>query len=133
MFGIISRNEKKRPVDEVFDDHRWERAYLFSDGTVGQFVDAISSDYNEDEEEDVDGGIYIDGKWVLGQAYVDRWNLDGKFFDDGCFLYFEGETIKDYCDRNNIPYPIKEIPDYVVEYCQDGEFDKVRRFIETMV
>ena len=30
--GILSRNEKKRPVDELMDDRSWEGTYLFDDG-----------------------------------------------------------------------------------------------------
>ena len=33
----------------------------------------------------------------------------------GCFLYFEGETLRDYCDRNGEAYPVRNIPGEVID------------------
>ena len=42
----------------------------------------------------------------MGNIYIDRWDLNGEFYQGGCLLYYEGETMKDYCDRNREPYPV---------------------------
>ena len=130
MAGILSRNEKKRPVDELMDDRSWEGTYLFDDGTIGVITD--SSQYNPYEYDDgdiIDDELYIDSKHALGCLYIDRYDLKGEFYQGDVFLYYEGETLKDYCDRNAEPYPIKEVPDFLYQYCEDGEFDKVRRYL----
>ena len=144
MAGILSRNVKKRPVDELMDDRRWKGTFLFDDGTIGYIMDMVGgyepTDFLDDPDyvdvndhsvkEVIDDVLYIDGKRVLGSLYIDRYDLNGEFYQGDAFVYYAGETVKDYCDRNGEPYPIKELPDFLYELCENDEFDKVRRYLE---
>ena len=82
--------------------------YLFDDGTFGYIGDPEfdPEDFLEDGETEDD--LIRDGRRPIGNIYIDRWTKDGEFIQGGCFLYYEGETMKDYCDRNGEPHPVRE-------------------------
>ena len=45
----------------------------------------------------------------------------------GCFLYYEGETMRDYCDRNGEPYPVREIPEEIIKMFESGDFSNLKK------
>lgn len=67
------------------------------------------------------------GKIPIGNIYIDRWNTDGEFWQGGCFLYYEGETLRDYCYRNGESYPVREIPEEVIEMFESGDFSNLKK------
>jgi len=89
-------------------------SYLFDDGSFGYIADP-EFDPGEfeylDDAQYIDDELYLNGRHALGNLYIDRYLKDGTFIQGGCFIYFEGETLRDYCDRNGEPYPLKRIPD----------------------
>ena len=108
--------------------------YLFDDDTFGhiadpkfdveEFIDNPDYDLLGSDDADV-RERYIrscfDGKLPIGNIYIDRWNANGEFYQGGCFLYYEGETLRDYCDRNGEPYPVREVPEEIIELFEAGD------------
>ena len=117
MFGFLRRKKKREdPADYVFDRrYSPHGSFLFEDGTFGYIGDPeFDPDDILDEGEPYEN-LFLNGKEPIGNLYIDRWDADGEFWQGGCFLYYEGETMRDYCDRNGEPYPVKWIPDEVIE------------------
>ena len=124
--------------------------YLFDDGTFGtiadpefdisEFIDFEDWETQEfiesywygmlDGEEKEEAERYIrshfGGKLPIGNIYIDRWGTDGEFYQGGCFLYFEGETLRDYCYRSGEPYPVREVPDEVIEAFEARDYETLR-------
>ena len=103
--------------------------FLFSDGTYGY----IGEDSNYDpedflEEEETEDDLVRDGRRPIGAIYFDRWTKDGEFIQGGCFLYYDGETMKDWCDRNGEPYPVREIPEEVIELFEAGDLEGLKKW-----
>ena len=151
MFRLF--NKKEDPADYVFRrGHIPGGSYLFDDGTFGykadpefdisEFIDFEDWETQEfiesywygmlDGEEKEEAEKYIrnhfGGKLPIGNIYIDRWGTDGEFYQGGCFLYFEGETLRDYCYRNGEPYPVREIPEEVIEMFESGDFSQIRKW-----
>lgn len=53
--------------------------------------------------------------------------MNGEFYQGGCFLYYEGETMRDYCDRNGEPYPVRETLEEVIEMFESGDFSNLKK------
>ena len=108
---------RAKPYMLVFEGGRYlSGSYRFSDGTYGYVCNDSNydpEDFLEDDESEED--LIFEGKRPLGSMYFDRWDKNGEFYQGGCFLYYEGETVKDWCDRNGEPYPVKVVRDKVVE------------------
>ena len=123
-------SKKARPIDYVFGSGRsFHGSYLFDDGTFGYIADP---DFDPEEFAYgnviyIDDELYVNGKHAIGNLYIDRWTKNGEFYQGGCFLYFEGETMKDYCDRNREPYPVRRIPDEVIEAFESRDEDTLMR------
>ena len=121
--GMIS------PADRVFragvSPHG---CYQFSDGTFGYVGDPEfdPEDFLEDGETEDD--LNRDGRRPIGNIYIDRWTKDGEFIQGGCFLYYEGETMRDWCGRNGEPYPVKEIPEGVIEMFEAGNLEGLKKW-----
>lgn len=49
------------------------------------------------------------------------------FHQGGCFLYYEGETLRDYCYRNGEPYPVREVLEEVIEAFEAGDLEGLKR------
>ena len=155
MFGFLSRNSKQEedPADYVFRaGYSPHGSFLFEDGTFGYIGDPEFDikDFLEDDDwqtaefiEDYYYGISdrekraeaemlirerFDGKIPIGNLYIDRWDANGEFYQGGCFLYYEGETLRNYCDRNGEPYPVREIPDEVTEAFEAGDYETLKKF-----
>ena len=47
-----------------------------------------------DPEDFLEDDLIRDGRRPIGNIYIDRWDLNGEFYQGGCFLYYEGETMK---------------------------------------
>jgi len=145
MFGrrILSRNSKEDPADYVFRKGYYPTmTCLFDDGTFGiiQDVEFDVADFIDDPDFDFDILDSIDsektdrvirkqfgGKLPIGNLYIDRWDLDGEFYQGGCFLYYEGETLRDYCYRNGEPYPVRDIPYEVIDAFEAHDLEALRR------
>ena len=128
IFGRKRKGES--PADYVFgSSYGFHGSYLFNDGTFGYiaYPEFDSEDFAYGDVIYVDGELYIDGRHAIGNLYIDRWTKEGEFIQGGCFLYFEGETMRDYCNRNGEPYPIKRIPDEVIDAFEAGDMKKLRR------
>ncbi|WP_400233416.1 hypothetical protein [Methanomethylophilus alvi] len=69
----------------------------------------------------------FDGKILIGNIYIERWDINGEFYQGGCFLYFEGENLRDYCYRNGEPYPVREVPDEVIDAFEAGDYEALRK------
>lgn len=118
--------------------------YLFDDGTIGYIADPefdiedfIDGDYDSDllnSEDTEKREEYIkslfDGKIPIGNIYIDRYDREGEFYQGGCFLYYEGETLGDYCDRNGEPRPVREIPEEAYELLEEGAEGYLEKVIE---
>ena len=92
------------PADYIFGSrYGFDGYYLFDDGTKGYIADPMF-----DPEE-----FNLTGKYskAIGNLYIDRWDDEGNFFQGGCFLYLEGETLRDYCLRNDEPIPVRPLTD----------------------
>ena len=104
--------------------------YLFDDGTFGEIYepDFDIDDYLE-EDEDYDD-LKLNGKKPVGNIYIDRWTRDGEFIQGGCFLYYEGETLADYCERNGEPLPMRRIPSEVIDAFESGDLDELEMYYD---
>ena len=155
MFGFLKRKKKPKedPADYVFrSDRSPGGSFLFDDGTFGYIADPEFDIREFLEEDDWETADFIEdyyygmlkgeqkaeaegmirerfgGKIPIGNLYIDRWDTDGEFYQGGCFLYFEGETLRDYCDRNGEPYPVREVPDEVIEAFESGDYEALKKF-----
>ena len=155
MFGFLRRKKKPKedPADYVFrSDRSPGGSFLFDDGTFGyiadpefdisefiHFEDWETQEFIEsywygmlDGEEKEEAERYIRthfrGKLPIGNIYIDRWGTDGEFYQGGCFLYFEGEALRDYCYRNGEPYPVREVPEEVIEAFESGDYEALKKF-----
>ena len=71
--------------------------------------------------------LFLNGKEPIGNIYIDRWDLNREFYQGGCFPYYEGKTLRDYCDRNGEPYPVRRIPDEVIDMFESGNFTQLKK------
>ncbi len=129
MFGFLRRKKREDPADYVFRrGYSPHGCFLFEDGTFGYIGDPEfdMEDFLDDDQEPED--LWLDGKEPIGNIYIDRWDADGEFYQGGCFLYYEGETLRDYCDRNGEPYPVRRIPEEVIEMFESGDFSQIKRW-----
>ena len=151
MFRLF--NKKEDPADYVFRrGHIPRGCYLFDDGTFGTIADPEFdiTEFLEDDDwetvefiEDYYYGMSdreqiaeaerllrerFGGKIPIGNIYIDRWDVNGEFYQGGCFLYYEGETLRDYCYRNGEPYPVREIPEEVIEAFEAGDYETLKKF-----
>ena len=138
MFGFLRKKRPQGPADRVFKiGYLPYGSFLFDDGTFGCIGDPELDirDLLEDDDRETVGLIEdyyrgipdrkmraerlvrgrFGGKIPIGNIYIDRWDLDGRFRQGGCFLCFEGETLRDYCGRNGEPCPVREVPEEVTE------------------
>jgi len=128
IFG--KKRRKESPADYVFGSpYGFHGSYLFDDGTFGYIADPEfdPEEFALDDAVYIDNELYIDGKHAIGNLYIDRWTKEGEFIQGGCFLYFDGETMRDYCDRNGEPYPVKRIPDEVIDAFEAGDQKRLKR------
>lgn len=121
------RVRKTDPADYVFRaGYSPHGCYLFEDGTFGYIGDP-EFDPEEFLEEDMEeSDLYLNGRRPIGNLYIDRWTKDGEFIQGGCFIYYEGERMRDYCDRNGEPHPVREIPEEVIEMFESGDFSNLK-------
>ena len=113
-------------------EYGFHGSYIFDDGSFGYIVDPefYPGEFEHlDDAQYIDDELYLNGRHALGNLYIDRYLKDGTFIQGGCFIYFEGETMRDYCDRNGEPYPVKRIPDEVIEVSEGGEKRRIARQI----
>ena len=130
MFGFLKRKKKREdPADYVFDSrYSPHGSFLFEDGTFGYIGDPeFDPDDILDEDEPYEK-LFLNGKEPIGNIYIDRWDVNGEFYQGGCFLYYEGETLRDYCDRNGEPYPVRRIPGEVIEMFESGDFSEIKKW-----
>lgn len=106
-----------------------EGTYLFDDGTIGMIgePDFDIDDYLDDGEDPDD--LEVRGMEPVGNIYIDRWK-PGRFYDGGLYLYYKGETLRDYCERNGEPLPMRRLPDDVYDLIRDGEWDELKRYYD---
>lgn len=152
--ALVSRN-KKDPADFVFGGAYSIGGYfIFEDGSIGtisedddfdimEFIEIdddkmynMIDDYNYDMLDGKEKKIVEDyikdqfgGKLPIGSIYVDRWYPDGTPYEGGCFICYKGETLGDWCDRNNEPRPIMDAPDEAVEMLEDEDFEGLKKFL----
>ena len=68
---------------------------------------------------------YFDGLLPIGCMYIDRWYPDGTCNEGGCFIYYIEDTMEDFCERNEYPLPVKEIPCDVIEMFESKDFSRL--------
>lgn len=145
------KGKKEDPADFVFERGFLPcNAYLFDDGTFGAIYDPDFDLLEFMEIEDFDTLWFIEKylsgslepalmedteryirsqfgeKLPIGNLYIDRWGLDGEFYQGGCFIYFLGETLRDYCERNGEPIPVRQIPFEVIDAFEAGDAEELR-------
>lgn len=102
--GTVSCNTVS-PADRVLAADAFnDGTYLFDDGTIGRAVD-----YTDESDADDDHG----------EMYIDRWSRDGDYLDGACLWYVYGSTLRDFCDRNGYPLPVRMIPECFVDALED--------------
>ena len=149
--GMLRSRNARDPADHVFGaGHSPDGCYLFDDGMFGRITDSEFdiAEFLDDDDWEAAGliegyyrGAYggklkeeaerlirerFGGMVPVGNIYIDRWDMDGNYHQGGCFLCFEGETLRDYCDRNGEPYPVREIPEEVIEAFEAGDYGTLR-------
>lgn len=122
-----------------------EGEFIFEDGSVGYIADPDFdvSDYIYDESFDfsvlrspddkrADEVLreYFNGKLPIGNIYIDRFLPDGDFVQGGCFLIYEGESLKDYCERNDVPLPVRIAPYGLCEAIENSDKEQIEGYIE---
>ncbi len=105
---------------------------LFDDGSVGHVADLL---YDPDEWADYEPeDLLLDGEEPYGEIYIDRYRVaDGETFEGGCYLYWPQDTLGSWCDRNDEPAPVMELPDWVWDALdEEGDADrkKVKDYLE---
>ena len=152
MFSIFRRKKREDPADYVFRrGHIPGGCYLFDDGTFGTIADPefditefLDDDWETvefiesyyygmlDREQEAEAERLLrerfGGKIPIGNIYIDRWDTDGEFWQGGCFLYYEGETLRDYCYRNGEPYPLREIPEEVINALESKDYAALKKY-----
>ena len=86
----------KSPADAHLGFDDVSGAYLMDDGSIGVIIV-----FDEDEE--------CDDEFV-GTMLIDCWCRDGTTDAGARYDYREGEPLKDWCDYNGYPLPVKGIP-----------------------
>lgn len=127
---LFSRNRKKGLADMELNGYDSpEGTYLFDDGTIGRIgePDFDIDDYLDDGEDPDD--LEVRGREPVGNIYIDRWK-PGRFYEGGLYLYYKGETLRDYCERNGEPLPMRRLPDDVYDLIEDGEWDELKRYCD---
>ncbi len=119
------------PADFVFRDGVFPgHAFLFEDGTFGYVadVDFDIDAYMEEGGYEDPAELFWKGVAPIGQLYIDRWDINGEFHQGGCFLYYQGETFKDYCVRNGEPFPVRAIPEEIIDIFESGDFRRLKKW-----
>ena len=138
----MAKKKTDDPADEVFrPGYRNGGTFLFDDGSIGYIADPefdITEYYEDDDWDDYDPmetdevppRLYLDGKKPIGNIYIDRYTSFGSdgFQQGGCFWYYEGETYRDYCDRNGEPCPVKRIPDEIYEAFEADDLETIKGY-----
>lgn len=121
MKDTKNRRRETSPGDIVFREGQdYDGCYLFDDGSVGVVVD-YSGDKELDEYNDKD--MFDErGRKPLGSIYIDRYDMNGEFYQGGCWLYYSGETLNDFCERNCEPYPVKSVPYDLYDALEKGNY-----------
>lgn len=143
---IKNRNEKSLAEEYIFHaGYAHHGTFLFDDGTFGfigdpefdieEFID--DPDYEEHEDDSPEEWerylrSQFEGKYPIGNIYIDRWSLDGEFYQGGCYIYYDGESLKDYCDRNGVPYPVRRIPEEVVDALENQDESAIRELSKSV-
>lgn len=105
-FSVKSPADRLLGVDDMFG------AYLMADGSIGvmQDFDEYEKDYGEgyddeyeDDYEDEDDDEYV------GEALIDLWYRDGTTYEGGCYAYTERQQVRDWCELNEYPLPVRQI------------------------
>lgn len=122
-----------------------EGDFIFEDGSVGYIADpdfdVAEFIYDEDfdfsilESNDTDKvdevlRDHFGGRLPIGNIYIDRILPNGEFIQGGCFLIYEGESLWDYCVRNEIPLPVKIAPQGFCEAVECKDKEQISTFIE---
>lgn len=87
-------------------------SYLFDDGTLG---------YVQDHIDDIDpADCYDEDGESIGFLSVDCWARDGGVSEWGQWEYWYGETMRDFCLRNDIPLPVERVPQVLTDALYRG-------------
>lgn len=124
-----SMNASKGPAGMVLDgESSPEGAYLFDDGTIGYISEPefCIDDYLDEGEEPED--LETDGMMPIGNIFIDRWR-PGETIEGGCFLYYKGETLADYCGRNGEPLPMRRIPEEAYYLAVEGRLAELEGYL----
>lgn len=89
-FAVKSPADRLLGVDDMFG------AYLMADGSIG-----VMQDFDECEED------Y--GDEYVGEALIDLWYRDGTTYEGGCYAYTERQQVRDWCELNEYPLPVRQI------------------------
>ncbi len=95
----------KGPADAIFTKSGClEGSYLLEDGAIGALEDYDECGY---------------GKYA-GEAMLDYWYPDGTSVEGGCYAYKNRQSLKDWCDLNEFPQPVKILPYEFGEALRNG-------------
>jgi len=128
----------KDPADYVFDGRAMHGCYLMEDGSVGYIQDAdfdieeFIEDDDDWEEYDETGetpkSLYLNGREPIGNICIDMYIGMDDFLQGDCFLYYNGETMRDWCQRNGEYCPVEELPYEVWEALENDDTEAMGRF-----
>lgn len=127
---LFNRNVKRGPADMILDEYDSpEGVYLFDDGSIGEICepDFDIEDYLGDGETPED--LVEKGRVPIGNIYIDRWK-PGVCFEGGCYLYYKGETLRDYCERNREPLSMRRLPDDVYDCISNEDWDGLKEYYD---
>ncbi len=93
--NIISFSVKS-PADSILGVDNMFGAYLMDDGSIG-----VMMDYDECDED------Y--GDEYVGEALINCWYRDGTYEEGGCYAFKWNQSVRDWCEWNEYPTPVREI------------------------
>ncbi len=70
------------------------------------------------------------GKLSIGSIYINKWYPDGTTYDGGSYVYYKGETLREWRNRNGGHLPKMEAPDEAVEMLDNEGWEGLEKFFD---
>ena len=132
--GESSPNAGRSPRDWTMSSIECEAwpPILFADGTVGMVAGFHFDPACWGGNKEPEGNSHGDEE-PCGAAFVDSFQPEtGRFREGESRLYWLGEALGPWCERNGIPEPLMELPDGTWEALESGDRNAVARLAESV-